>query len=97
LPKNNHPVGKAAAQMKLAATEKDILYKSVNTYQVNLANTTQVIYLAKATLEDIEAVSSVLTCDWLNFWDQRDPGCEEIIKLECDGKIQGLIHFAKYP
>lgn len=69
----------------------------MNTYQVSLANTNQVVYLAKATLEDIEAVSSVLTCDWLNFWNQSYPGCEEIIKLECDGKVQGLIYFSKYP
>ena len=69
----------------------------MDTYQIKLIGTNQVIYLSEATQEDIEAVSSILTFDWLNFWSRLDPDCEAIIKLESQGKIQGLTHIALYP
>jgi hypothetical protein len=69
----------------------------VDTYQIKLLRTDRVIYLSEATREDIEAVSLLLNFDWLNFWSRRDPDCEAIVKLESDGKIQGLIHLAVYP
>jgi hypothetical protein len=69
----------------------------VDTYQIKLASTDQVIHLSVATQEDIEAVSSILTCDWLYFWSRLDPDCEAIVKLEAEGNVQGLIHIALYP
>jgi hypothetical protein len=68
----------------------------MNTYRVELPNT-EIIYLAEAVQEDIEAVSSIFNCDWLHFWSRLDSDCEAIVKLVADGKIQGLIHFALYP
>jgi hypothetical protein len=71
----------------------------VNSYRVALASTSQTIYLSKATREDIDAVSLVLNCDWLNFWDRLYLDCEAIVKLEFEGQIQGLIYisFLPYP
>jgi hypothetical protein len=69
----------------------------MDTYQINLLGTTQAIHLAVATQEDIKAVSSILTCDWLYFWSRLYPECEAIIKLEVEGNVQGLIHIALYP
>ena len=69
----------------------------MDTYQIKLLHVDRVIYLSEATLEDIDAVSSILNFDWFNFWSRLDPDCEAIVKLESDGKIQGLIHLAVYP
>jgi hypothetical protein len=69
----------------------------VDTYQIKLASTDRVIHLSVATQEDIRAVSSILTCDWLYFWSRLDPDCEAIVKLEAEGNVQGLIHIALYP
>lgn len=69
----------------------------MDAYQVELNSTAQTIYLSEATQEDIEAVSSILTCDWLYFWSRLDSDCEAIVKLEAGGNVQGLIHIALYP
>jgi hypothetical protein len=66
-------------------------------YRINLLTTNQIVHLSAATQEDIEAVNPVLTFDWLNFWLRLDSDCEAIVKLECEGEIQGLVHFALYP
>ena len=64
----------------------------MDTYQIKLNSTSQVIHLSVATQEDIEAVSSILTCDWLSFWSRLDPDCEATVKLEAEGNVQSLIH-----
>jgi hypothetical protein len=69
----------------------------LNTYQIRLLGTNHVVYLSAARQEDIEAVSSILDFDWLNFWSRLYPDCEAIVKLESEGKIQGLIHIGLYP
>jgi hypothetical protein len=69
----------------------------VNTYQVKLSDTNQIICLSPATQKDILSASKSLNCDWLNFWQNLDASCEVIIKLECCGIVQGLIHIALYP
>jgi hypothetical protein len=69
----------------------------VDTYQIKLVSTNWVIHLSVATREDIETVSSILTCDWLYFWSRLDSDCEAIVKLEAEGSVQGLIHIALYP
>jgi hypothetical protein len=69
----------------------------MDAYQVELNSTAQTIYLSEATREDIETVSSILTCDWLYFWSRLDSDCEAIVKLEADGNVQGLSHIALYP
>lgn len=69
----------------------------MDTYQIKLASTDRVIHLSVATQEDIKAVSSTLTCDWLYFWSRLYPECEAIVKLEAEGNVQGLIHIALYP
>jgi hypothetical protein len=69
----------------------------VNTYQVKLTNTNQVIYLSQAAQQDIVSASNTLDCDWLNFWSNLDTDCESIMKLECQGIVQGLIHIGLYP
>ena len=59
----------------------------MDTYQIKLTSTDQVIYLSVATQEDIEAVSLVLTCNWLYFWSRLDSDCEVIVKLEAEGNV----------
>ena len=59
----------------------------MDTYQIKLAGTDRVIHLSVATQEDIEAVSSVLTCTWLYFWSRLDSDCEAIVKLEAEGNV----------
>jgi hypothetical protein len=60
----------------------------VDTYQIKLLRTDRVIYLSEAKREDIEAVSSLLNFDWLNFLSRLDPDCEAIVKLESDVRIE---------
>ena len=69
----------------------------MDTYQIKLSSTNQVIYLSEATRADIEFVRSSLTFNWLDFWSRLYPECEAIVKLESEGKIQGLIHLIIYP
>jgi hypothetical protein len=69
----------------------------VDTYQVKLVDTNQIIYLSQATQQDVMSASNTLKCDWLNFWSNLDSDCEAIIKLESQGIVQGLIHIALYP
>ena len=37
------------------------------------------------------------TCNWVNFWNRADFGCEAIIKLSSQGRLLGLLRFALYP
>jgi hypothetical protein len=69
----------------------------MDAYQINLLATNQIIFLSEVTREDIEAISSIFKFDWRYFLSRLDSDCEAIVKLESEGKIQGLIHFAFYP
>jgi hypothetical protein len=69
----------------------------MDSYEIKLIGDNQVVYLSAARQEDIEAVSSMLNFDWLNFWSRLYPDCEAVVKLESEGKIQGLIHIGLYP
>lgn len=69
----------------------------MDTYRIELVNTNQILYLKKATQIDVNTTSSTFTCDWVHFHSRLDLDCEAIVKLETEGKVQGLIHFALYP
>lgn len=71
----------------------------MNTYQVKLANTNQIICLSPATQEDVllALASKALTWGWQNYWSNLDSNCQAIIKLESQNRIQGLINIALHP
>jgi hypothetical protein len=66
-------------------------------YRVNGIGSNQ--QLQQGILEPAEEVdmSQDWGCNWPEFWTQLDPDCDAIIKLSCQGEIQGLVKIGLYP
>ncbi|MDZ8055379.1 MAG: hypothetical protein RMX68_028400 [Aulosira sp. ZfuVER01] len=70
---------------------------TIGSYQVKVrikSTTDEIAFLSPAKANDMPTDWS---CSWLNFWNNANFECENIVKLVYEGKIWGLVHYGLYP